>query len=102
MEFDADAAISFMEVLVSLYEHQTTRARATGTNPMSQDNDASMSRKQHIDIDTDELSKQHLRILIDDGMIPERHIVECLKLARYLQCRIVLDNLATVLEQWLD
>lgn len=102
VEFDADAAISFMEVLVSLYEHQTTRARATGTNPMSQDNDASMSRKQHIDIDTDELSKQHLRILIDDGMIPERHIVECLKLAHYLQCRIVLDTLATILEQSID
>jgi hypothetical protein len=103
VEFDADAAISFMEVLVSIYEHQTTRARdTTGTNPMSQDNNASMSRKQHMDIDTEELSKQHLRILIDDGMIPERHIVECLKLAHYLQCRIVLDTLATILEQSID
>jgi len=86
VEFDADATISFMEVLVSLHDTEQTR----------------VSRKRHMNNDRDELSKHQLLSLIDDGMIPELHIVECLKIAHYLQCRIVFDTLASILEHSID
>ena len=83
VEFDADATISFMELLISLHTHGSAFPK-------------------HMNTDTDELSKQHLLSLIDNGMISEIHIVECIKLAHYLQCSIVLDCLASILEHSVD
>lgn len=84
VEFDADATISFLEVVISLHYHERTI-------PKPQDKG-----------EVDALSKQHLLTLIDNGMISEIHIVECLKLAHYLQCRIVLDTLASIVERSID
>ncbi len=83
VEFDADATISFMELLISLHNHGSAFPK-------------------HMNTDTDELSKQHLLTLIGNGMISEIHIVECIKLAHYLQCRIVLGCLASILEHSID
>lgn len=102
VEFDADATISFIEVLVSLHDHDQTRAADTAV-PKPQDMSTPISRKRQMNYDMDEeLSKQQLISLIDDGMIPAIHIVECLKIAHYLQCRIVFDTLASILEHSID
>jgi hypothetical protein len=40
--------------------------------------------------------------LIDEGKISEQNIVECLRLAHYLQCRVILNTLTTILESSID
>lgn len=57
VEFDADATISFLEVLISLYFHERTLPKPRDKG------------------EVDALSKQHLLTLIDNGMVSEIHIV---------------------------
>jgi hypothetical protein len=96
-EFDADAVISFIEVLTSLHNHQKSSAISSPNNKS-----ASQSRKRHANTDMDDILKEHLLALIYAGKMSEQHIVECLKISHYLQCHVVLHTLAAILEFSID
>ena len=76
VEFDSRAVVSFMNVLVLLHDDQSS--------------------------DDDEGKSKYVLGLINEGMISEQHIVECVRLAHYLQCLVILDALASVLQQCID
>ena len=76
VEFDSRAVVSFMNVLVLLHDDQSS--------------------------DDDEAKSKYVLGLINEGTISEQHIVECVRLAHYLQCLVILDALASVLQQCID
>ena len=76
VEFDSRAVVSFMNVLVLLHDDQSS--------------------------DDDEAKSKYVLGLINEGTISEQHIVECVRLAHYLQCLVILDALSSVLQQCID
>lgn len=124
VEFDADAVMQFMDVLISLHDHQqnergpppnqtteTTNNNHTsvvspettrGSGGLSSRPGDLIFRKRRIGDVTEETATEHLASLLDEGRISERHIVEHIKLAHYLQCRSVLNTLVPIIERSID
>eukprot|EP00584_Thalassiosira_punctigera_P017563 CAMPEP_0172554688 /NCGR_PEP_ID=MMETSP1067-20121228/55927_1 /TAXON_ID=265564 ORGANISM="Thalassiosira punctigera, Strain Tpunct2005C2" /NCGR_SAMPLE_ID=MMETSP1067 /ASSEMBLY_ACC=CAM_ASM_000444 /LENGTH=475 /DNA_ID=CAMNT_0013343111 /DNA_START=28 /DNA_END=1455 /DNA_ORIENTATION=+ len=94
VEFDADAVVQFMDVLISLHDHQQKR--------VSSETRDQTSRKRRMDDVTDEATNDHLTSLIDEEKISERHIVELLKIAHYLQCTSILETLVPIVQLSID
>ena len=88
VEFDSAAVISFMDVLSSLHHNQQQK-KESGT------------RKRRMD-EVDEDTNKYIISLIHEGKISDNHIVECVKLAHYLQCLLILDALTSILQQSID
>ena len=88
VEFDSAAVISFMDVLLSLHHNQQQK-KESGT------------RKRRMD-EVDEDTNKYIISLIHEGKISDNHIVECVKLAHYLQCLLILDALTSILQQSID
>ncbi|KAL9180408.1 hypothetical protein ACHAXT_008378 [Thalassiosira profunda] len=78
VEFDATAALQFIGVLTSLKVP---------------------SKKRRLDGDA---TNKHVRDLIDEGKIAEENIVECIRVAHYLQCVVILEALTSILEVSID
>ena len=98
VEFDADATMAFVDVLRILYDHKQKGAIAVRDDGSS---GISRKRRMHDEMD-DSISNVCRTALIRDGKISEQHIVECLKLAHYLQCRVILETLTSILELSID
>ena len=88
VEFDSAAVISFMDVLSSLHHNQQQK-KESGT------------RKRRMD-EVDEDTNKYIISIIHEGKISDNHIVECVKLAHYLQCLLILDALSSILQQSID
>ena len=97
VEFETDAVVSFMNLLLSLHDQWQEKK----SDSSSDEKTDVTSRKRRIDSDVDE-AQQYVTELINDGKISERHIVECTKLAHYIQCPIVLDALTSILINAID
>jgi hypothetical protein len=97
VEFDADATMEFVGVLHVLHDH-----KQKGAIPVRNDGSSELSRKRMIDEVDDDMSNACREALIGDGKISGHHIVECLKLAHYLQCRVILETLTSILELSID
>ena len=98
VEFDADATMAFVDVLLILYDH-----KRKGVIPGRNDGSSGISRKRRLNDEMDDnISNECRTALIREGKISEQHIVECLKLAHYLQCRVVLATLTSILELSID
>lgn len=97
VEFDEMAVLQFMDVVVSLAHHISS---CEGSGTESETN--STSRKRRINAEkTHDIQNQHVLYLIQNK-ITEQCIVECLRISHYLQCSIMLEVLATVLEKSID
>jgi hypothetical protein len=99
VEFDADATMAFVGVLHVLHEH-----KQKGIIPVRNDGSLESSSKRRIaEVDSDDdISNACREALIRERMIPGQHIVECLKLSHYLQCRVMLETLTSILEHSID
>jgi len=97
VEFETDAVVSFMNLLLLLHDQWHEKK----SDSSSDEKTDVTSRKRRIDNDADE-TEQYITELINDGKISERHIVECTKLAHYIQCPIVLDALTSILINAID
>jgi hypothetical protein len=95
VEFDSTAVIQFIDVIVSLYYHNLS-IESSGTDSES-NSWSNKTRKRRINAE-----KKHVLYLINNNKISDEHIVECLRISHYLQCRILLDVLASVLESSID
>jgi bifunctional DNA-binding transcriptional regulator/antitoxin component of YhaV-PrlF toxin-antitoxin module len=90
IEFDADATMEFVNVLTILWHH---RLQLIIPERVS----------RHTSDEMDESIANTCKVtLIDEGKISEQNIVECLRLAHYLQCRVILTTLTTILESSID
>ena len=90
IEFDADATMEFVNVLTILWHH---RLQLIIPERVS----------RHTSDEMDESIANTCKVtLIDEGKISEQNIVECLRLAHYLQCRVILNTLTTILESSID
>lgn len=94
VEFDANAVVQFTGVLLSLHKHQQKREEEVSSSEPS--------RKRRINDGKDEATNKYALDLINEGKISEKYIVECLKLAHYLQCRVILEALTSVLDTSID
>jgi len=92
VEFDANAVGQFMDVIISLHGHHQQQ-KEVSSEP---------SRKRRINDERDEIANKYVQSLINEGNISEKHVVECVKLAHYLQCRVILETLTSVLEVAID
>ncbi|KAL3817533.1 hypothetical protein ACHAXA_003706 [Cyclostephanos tholiformis] len=98
VEFDADATMAFIGVLLMLHDH-----KQKGFIPARNDGSSEISRKQRINDEVDDdFSDACREALIREEKIPGKHVVECLKLAHYLQCRVILETLTSILELSID
>jgi hypothetical protein len=98
VEFDADATMAFVDVLLIIYDH-----KEKGVIPGRNDGSSGISRKRRLNDEMDDnISNECRTALIREGKISEQHIVECLKLAHCLQCRVVLATLTSILELSID
>ena len=93
VEFDADATMEFVCILTILWQHRLQLIISE-----------SVYRKQRTS--SYEMEERIANVcrtsLIDEGKISEQNIVECLRLAHYLQCRVILNTLTTILESSID
>ena len=96
VEFDADAVVSLIEVLLLIHGKWQEKKSSS-----SKEKTDVSSRKRRIDNNADE-TEQYVTELINNGKISEQHIVECTKLAHYLQCSVVLDALTSILINAID
>lgn len=96
-EFDPDATMAFIGVLLSLYEH-----KQKGHLCPPNDGSLGMTRKRRMNDEIDNNISNVCRALIIEGKISDQHIVECLRLAHYLQCRVILQTLTSILELSID
>ena len=90
VEFAADAVVQFIGVLISLYDRQ--RKEALSKDPKT-------SKKRRINEDGEEST---ICAAIDGRTLCEEHIVECLKLAHFLQCPALEQPLASIVELSID
>ena len=97
VEFEKDAVVSLMDLLLLLHDQWQEKKSDSSSDEKT---DVS-SRKRRIDNDADE-TEQYITELINHGKISERDIVECTKLAHYLQCSVVLDALTSILLNDID
>jgi len=96
VEFDAEAVVQFMHVLISLHDHQQKEKEvSSGARDKA-------SRKRRMNDGTDETTNEQIMSLIDEGKISEQHIVECLKLAHFLQCTVILETLIPIVHLSID
>ena len=101
IEFDSTAVIQFIDVVVSLFYYNTTLDSSETDSDTKSPHRA--SRKRRIDADKKQNSQtQHLLHLMENNKISEHNIAECLRISHYLQCSILLDFLASVLEASID
>jgi hypothetical protein len=102
IEFDSTAVIQFIDVVISLFHHNNnSSSESSGTE--SESKSLERSRKRRIDAEKKHTSQtQHVFTLIGKNKISEEYIVECLRISHYLQCNIMLECLATVLESSID
>jgi len=100
VEFDTKAVLQFMDALISLHDHQQKEDSSESTA----DQTGPSSRKRRMSDDTNDTTKrnEHIMTLIDEGKISEQHIVECLKLAHFLQCTVVLETLVPLVQLSID
>jgi hypothetical protein len=89
-EYNSDAVVQFIDAVVSLFHHISEKQPATKSSD---------SKKRRIN---ENAQSQHIVHLIEKKKISEDHIVECLRIAHYLQCTILLETLASVLESSID
>lgn len=92
VEFDADATTEFIGVLMVLWDHRL-KWIIPGIVPQKRNRNDEMKEI---------ISNVCNKALINDGTIPEQHIVECLRLAHYLQCHVVLDTLTSIVKSSID
>jgi hypothetical protein len=92
-EFDADATMAFIEVLLLLYDHKQKGGDGGSSGTC---------RTRRMNDEMDDIISNVCTALIREGKISEQHIVECLKLAHYLQCRVILETLTSILELSID
>jgi len=112
VEFDSDAVVQFMEVLISLHDHHQEQQQmvVSSLEEVSRHNLTSPSRKRRMNMkdnatttsDDDAITNEHLTSLLNEGKISEQHIVEHLKLAHFLQCRSILDTLIPIVQLSID
>jgi hypothetical protein len=103
VEFDSTAVMQFIDVIVSLFCHNTsTESSGTDSESSPSNNRTNRKRRIHAQEKKNDSQTQHLLYLINCNKISEEHIVECLRISHYLQCRIMLDVLASVLESSID
>eukprot|EP00956_Cyclotella_meneghiniana_P042481 scaffold248491_cov93-Cyclotella_meneghiniana.AAC.1 len=97
MEFDEMAVLQFIDVVVSLFHHMSSCE-----DNVTESETTLISRKRRIITDkTQDNQNQHALYLIQHK-ITEQHIVECLRISHYLQCSVMLEVLASVLEESID
>ena len=96
VEFETDAVVSLIEVLLLIHGKWQEKKSSS-----SKEKTDVSSRKRRIDNNADE-TEQYVTELINNGKISEQHIVECTKLAHYLQCSVVLDALTSILINAID
>ncbi|KAL3802947.1 hypothetical protein HJC23_011570 [Cyclotella cryptica] len=98
VEFDSSAAVQFLDAVGTLFQHVCCEhSQQLSDNTLSD----KISRKRSIR-GTSSSQTQHVIHLIENGKISEQHIVECLRIAHYLQCSMLLDVLSSVLEASID
>jgi len=109
VEFDSDAVVQFMEVLISLHDHHQEQQQKDVSSPeeVSSSNLKSSSRKRRMKNNAtttsdDAITNEHLTSLINEGKISEQYIVEHLKLAHFLQCRSILETLIPIVQLSID
>ncbi|KAL7475392.1 hypothetical protein ACHAW6_001308 [Cyclotella cf. meneghiniana] len=97
VEFDSSAAIQFLDAVVSLFQHVSFEKK-------QHQSDTKSSEKVSGKRNTPDASSQtqHVIHLIENDLISEQHIVECLRISHYLQCSVLLDVLSSVLEASVD
>ena len=97
IEFDSDATLQFMGVLISLHELHNNIEDCILADASSR------KRRMSEEIADEETTNKHImKLIINDGKISEQNIVECVKVAHYLQCRVILDALSEILERAID
>ncbi|KAL7535326.1 hypothetical protein ACHAXR_009819 [Thalassiosira sp. AJA248-18] len=94
--FDAEAALQFMDVLISLQDHQKDCLDESSASS------ATSSRKRRMNDDAEKISNNHIMNLLNEGKISEQHIVECVKISHFLQCKSLLEALTSILELSID
>ena len=102
IDFDSTAVVQFIDVVVSLFYYNAT-LEDSGTDSDTKSPDRASSRKRRINADKRHNSHiQHLLYLMKNNKISEHNVAECLRISHYLQCSILLDFLASVLEASID
>ena len=99
IQFDTHAVSQFLDALVSLLGHQNESRSSTKNVQIEGD---SYKKRRTDDEKEDQTMNDHVIHLIDNEKISEQYIVECLKIAHYLQCGIILGGLSSILEASID
>mmetsp|Transcript_31020 Transcript_31020/g.64888 ORF Transcript_31020/g.64888 Transcript_31020/m.64888 type:complete len:469 (-) Transcript_31020:177-1583(-) len=96
IEFEPHAVLQFLDATILLMSYYLE-----SSNTMQSESNESVTQDKKIRKSAARMDELVIHLVKSDK-ISEDNVVECLKLAHYLQCRIILDGLAVILEESID